>query len=165
MPCWLRWCASQRRGWDRRSTVSLRLVCCSGRACRRMRLISSSTRWCRTRPMARYYASPAARPHRRGPRKPVCGDRREPARVAGPSLHRGRADRAGGGFMGQSGTAVAGALGSGRSGRAALACARPNCDPARHASATSRGDQGSSCAHNSTYACQRVWSTGNEGRY
>ena len=23
MPCWLRWCASRRRSWDRRSTVSL----------------------------------------------------------------------------------------------------------------------------------------------
>ena len=31
-----------------RSTVSLRLVCFSGRACRRMRIICSSMRWCRT---------------------------------------------------------------------------------------------------------------------
>ena len=37
----------------RHSTVSLRLVCCSGRACRRMRPICSSMPWCRTRPMAR----------------------------------------------------------------------------------------------------------------
>ena len=57
MPCWLRWCASRRRSWDRRWTVSLRLVCCSGRACRRMRAICSSMRWCRTRPTARCCAS------------------------------------------------------------------------------------------------------------
>ena len=35
MPCWLRSCASRRGNWNRRSTVSLRLVCCSGKACRR----------------------------------------------------------------------------------------------------------------------------------
>ena len=32
MPCWLRWRASRRRSWDRRSIVSLRPDCCSGRA-------------------------------------------------------------------------------------------------------------------------------------
>ena len=42
---------------DRRSTVSLRLVCCSGRAFRRTRLICSSMRWCRTRPTAHCCAS------------------------------------------------------------------------------------------------------------
>ena len=45
----------------RRSTVSLRLVCCSGRACRRMRPTCSSMPWCRTRPMARCCASRDAR--------------------------------------------------------------------------------------------------------
>ena len=38
-----------------------RLVCCSGRACRRMRPICSSMPWCRTRPMARCCASRDAR--------------------------------------------------------------------------------------------------------
>ena len=52
-----------------------------------------------------------------------AGDRREPARAAGASLHRGRADREGRGPLGQGGTAVAGALGAGRSRRAAHACA------------------------------------------
>ena len=46
---------------NRRSTVSLRQVCCSGRACRRTRLICSSTRWCRMRPTARCCASRDAR--------------------------------------------------------------------------------------------------------
>ena len=45
----------------RRSTVLLRLVCCSGRACRRMRPICSSMRWCRTRLTARCCASRDAR--------------------------------------------------------------------------------------------------------
>ena len=40
---------------------SLLLVCCSGRACRRMRPTCSSTPWCRTRPMARCCASHDAR--------------------------------------------------------------------------------------------------------
>jgi predicted ATPase len=37
MRCWRRWCASPRRSWDRRSTVSFRQACCPGRACRRRR--------------------------------------------------------------------------------------------------------------------------------
>ena len=49
--------ASRRRNSNRRSTVSLRQVCCSGRVCRRMRLICSSTLWCRMQPMARCSAS------------------------------------------------------------------------------------------------------------
>ena len=53
--------ASRRQSSNRRSTVSSRPVCCSGRACRRTRLICSSTRWCRTRPMARCCASRDAR--------------------------------------------------------------------------------------------------------
>jgi class 3 adenylate cyclase len=47
--------------WHRRSTVSLRLGCCSGRACRRTRAICSSTPWCRTRLTERYCASQDAR--------------------------------------------------------------------------------------------------------
>ena len=38
---------------------------------------------------------------------------REPARVVGTSLHRGWADREGRGAVGQSGTAIVGALGAG----------------------------------------------------
>ena len=56
-----RWRASRKQSWDRHSTVWFTLVCCSGRACRRMRPICSSMRWCRTRPMARCYASLDAR--------------------------------------------------------------------------------------------------------
>ena len=58
-------------------------------------------------------ATRAPRPHRRNPRKPIRGNRREPARVAGTSLHRGWPDREGGRPVGQGGTAVAGALGAG----------------------------------------------------
>ena len=39
MLCWLRWRASRKRNSNRRLTVSLRQVCCSGRVCRRTRLI------------------------------------------------------------------------------------------------------------------------------
>ena len=56
-----RWCASPRRSWGRRSTVSFRQACCSGRACRRRRATCSSMPWCRTRPMARCCASRDAR--------------------------------------------------------------------------------------------------------
>ena len=55
-------------------------------------------------------ATRAARPHCRNSRKPVRGHRREPARVAGASLHAGRDDREGCGNVGQSGTALAGAI-------------------------------------------------------
>ena len=65
MPCWLRSCPSRRRSWDRRSTVSLRPVCCSGRACRRKRLTSSSMLWCRMPPMARCCVSRGAALHAR----------------------------------------------------------------------------------------------------
>ena len=50
-----------RRNSIRHSTVLLRLVCCSGRECRRTRLICSTTHLCRTRPMARCCASRDAR--------------------------------------------------------------------------------------------------------
>ena len=70
--------------------------------------------------------------------EPVRGDCREPARAAGASLHRGWADREGRGPVGQSGTAVAGALGAGRSRRAVHARARSDRDLARHARAASR---------------------------
>ena len=60
-------------------------------------------------------ATRASRPHRRNLRKPIHRDRREPAGAAGASLHRGWADREGSAPMGQGGTAVAGALGAGRS--------------------------------------------------
>ena len=58
---WLPWCANRKRRWRRRSIVSSPRDCCSGRACRRMRPICSSTLWCRTQPMARCCASRAAR--------------------------------------------------------------------------------------------------------
>ena len=44
-----------------RWTVLLRPVCCFGKAYRRIRVICSNMPWCRTRPMARCCASPAAR--------------------------------------------------------------------------------------------------------
>ena len=94
---------------NRRWTGSSTLVCCSGRACRRMRLIYSSTPWCRTRPMARCCASRDAHFMLASPKplKPIRGDCREPTRTARASLHRGRADREGRGSLGQGGTAVA----------------------------------------------------------
>ena len=58
-------------------------------------------------------ATRTSRSYRRNAGKPVRGDCREPARAAGASLHRGRADREGREPVGQGGTAVAGALGAG----------------------------------------------------
>jgi class 3 adenylate cyclase len=63
-------------------------------------------------------SSRASCPHRRNSRKPVHGDRREPAGAVGASLHRGRPHREGRAFVGHSGTAVTGAFGAGRSCRA-----------------------------------------------
>ena len=94
--CWLRWCTSRRRSWNRRSTVSLPPVCCSGRAYRRMRLICSSTPWYRMRPTARCCAKPRRALHARIAEtlgKPIRRDRREPAGTARASLHRGWPDR------------------------------------------------------------------------
>jgi hypothetical protein len=45
----------------RRWIVSFSPDCCSGRACPRIRVICSNTRWSRTRPMARYCGSRGAR--------------------------------------------------------------------------------------------------------
>ena len=63
---------------DRRSTVSLRQVCCSGRACRRTRPICSSTPWCRTRPTARCCASRDARFMLASPKRSKANSRRLP---------------------------------------------------------------------------------------
>ena len=64
--------------------------------------------------------------HRRNPRKSVRGDRREPARAVGASLHGGGADRESRGAVGQSRTAVGATLGAGRSRGTAQARARPD---------------------------------------
>jgi hypothetical protein len=76
MPCWRRWCASPRRSW--RSTVSFRLACCPGRACRRRRATCSSMPWCRTRPMAPCCASRDARFTRVSPKPLKAGSPRLP---------------------------------------------------------------------------------------
>ena len=62
----------------RHSTVSLRQVCYSGRACRRMRLICSNTHWCRTRPTARYFASRDARFMLVSPKRSRASSRKSP---------------------------------------------------------------------------------------
>ena len=72
----------------------------------------------------------ASRPYRRSTRKPIPRDRREPARTVGASLHRGWNDREGRGPLGQSRTAVAGALGPCRSRRTTHARTRPDSDVA-----------------------------------
>ena len=55
--CWLRSCASRRRGCKRRLTVLFRLVCCSGRVARRTRPTLSSMCWYGMRLTARCCAS------------------------------------------------------------------------------------------------------------
>ena len=84
----LRRLASPRRNSSRRSTASSTAVCCSGKACRRMRLICSSTLWCRMRPMARSCVSRDARCilHRWNAREPIRRDCREPTGAFGASL-------------------------------------------------------------------------------
>ena len=85
---------------DRRSTVSLPLVCCSGRARRRMRPICSSMPWCRTRPMARCCASRDARFTPASPKPSKANSRRSPRtsrncwRVTAPRPGRSRRLRA-----------------------------------------------------------------------
>ena len=107
--------ASRRQNSDLRSTVSLRQVCCSGRVCpaRDLSFQACSGAGRGLRHIAARAETRASRSHRRNSREPVRGDCREPAGVAGASLHRGWPDREGCGPVGQSGTAVAGALGAG----------------------------------------------------
>ena len=94
----------------------------------------------------------APRPHSRNAGEPVCRDSRASTRTARASLLRGRADREGGKPVGQSGTAIAGALGAGRSRGAAQPCPRPDRHLARHAGAASHADQAPGRADNAT-AC------------
>ena len=66
-------------------------------------------------------------------------------------------------MVGQSGTAVAGALGAGRSRRAIHARPRSDRDLARHPGAASRADQASGRAHHPAHPCQRLCRAGNQG--
>ena len=65
-------------------TVSLRPVCCSGKACRRTRPTCSSTPWCRTRRTARCCASRDARYTPVSPKPSKANSRR--SRRVGPRL-------------------------------------------------------------------------------
>jgi class 3 adenylate cyclase len=94
--------------------------------------------------------------YRRNARRPIRGYLRKSTGAFGASLHRGLADRESCGLVGQSGTAVAGALGPSRSRRATHTRACANCDLAHHARASSRTDQTSGRAHNAANPCQRV---------
>ena len=66
-------------------------------------------------------------------------------------------------LVGQGGTAVAGALGAGRSRRAANARPRPDCDLARHTGAASRADQAPGRAYKPAHAYQRLCRPGDQG--
>ena len=83
--------------------------------------------------------------------------------LLGASLHRGRPDREGRGLVGQSGTAVAGALGAGRSRRAAHARPRPDRGLARHSGVASRADQASGRARERSDARQGLCGARNQG--
>jgi hypothetical protein len=63
---------------DRRSTVSLLLGCCSGRAHRHTRSICSSMRWCRMRPTEPYCASRDARFTPASPKRLKANSQRSP---------------------------------------------------------------------------------------
>ena len=65
MRSWPSWRVCPTRSWRRRSTGSFSPGSCRGRARRRIRLISSSTPWCRTPLTARCCASPAGALHAR----------------------------------------------------------------------------------------------------
>src|SRR5580704_3821146 len=165
MHCWPRWHASPRRSWDRRSTVSCRLVCYPGRACRRRRATCSSMPWCRTRPMARCCASRDADFTPLSPKPSKASSPRLPkaSPTSCASLHRNRTDREGRGFMGQGGPAVTGALSAGRSRGPAHPRPRPNRDPARHGGAAPRADQASGRADHPTHPHQRLCCRRNQG--
>ena len=78
-------------------------------------------------------ATHASRPNRRDLRNPVQRDCRQPARIAGTSLHRSWLGRARRDPVGQNGTAVARTLGAGRGRRADHPGACSDRDIARHA--------------------------------
>jgi hypothetical protein len=86
-------------------------------------------------------ATRTACPHRRNHREGIHGNCGEPTGVIGATLDRRRPDRESRKPLGQSGAAVASAVGAGRSRRAAHAGPRPDGDLARHACSASRTDQ------------------------
>ena len=86
----------------------------------------------------------------------------EISRTGGTSLHRGGVDRESSGLVGQSGTAVTGALGTCRSRRATHACPRPDCGRALHSRVASRADQPPGRADNPAPSYQRVWCAGSQ---
>ncbi len=114
MRYWRRWQANPRCSSLRRSTGSLRRACCSAKACRRTQRTFQTTRWWGIPPTARCCASPAraARPDRRDPGESIPGYCGKPAGAAGAPFHCGGLDREGRKPLGQSGSAVAGALGA-----------------------------------------------------
>ena len=131
---------AQARGGvgDRRSTVSFRQACCSGRARRRRRATCSSTRWCKTRPMARCCASRDAR-FTLGSPKPLKANSPRSAESQPEVLARHCAeagnDRKSRSSLGEGRAAIGAALGFGRSGGAAQTRARPDQILTRHARA------------------------------
>ena len=131
----------------------VRRVCCSARACRRDATYLFKHALVQDAAYGTLLREPRRALHARIAEtleKQFARDRREPAGAAGASLHRGRPDRESRGLVGQGGTAVAGALGAGRSRGAARARARPDCDLAGHAGAAPRADQASG------RACERA---------
>ena len=90
-----------------RSSYSRRFAVQAGRTAARDLSVQARTRSGRSLwHAAARAATRAACPHRRNSGEPVRRYRREPARAAGASLHRSRADREGREPMGQSGTTV-----------------------------------------------------------
>ena len=96
-----------------------------------------------------------ARPYCSNPRKPILRNNRDPTGTAGASMHRCRADREGGGAVGQSRTAIIGALRGDRSGRTVHPRPRPSCVVAGNAGAAPRTDQASGGACERPVSCKR----------
>ena len=77
-----------RQGVPPHASLSVQARTCAGRGLRHVTARAATRASC---------------PHRRNTRKPVRGDRREPAGVVGASLHRGRPDRESRGLWGKAG--------------------------------------------------------------
>ena len=159
---------ARKRSWNssRRSTVSLRQVCCSGRACRRMRLICSSTRLVQDAAYGTLLREPRRALHARIAETLESQfaeiAENQPELLARHCTEAGLIEKAAGlwGKAGQRSLERSALVEAAEQLTRALA---QIASLARYACAAPRADQASGRAHNSTHPRQRICGAGNQG--
>ena len=159
MRCWPSWRACPNRNWGRRSTGSFS----PGSLSRQGAPPDATYLFKHALVQDAAYGTLLREPRRalhariaEGLEGSIPRRRGEPAGAVGASLHRGGADREGGGPLGQGGTAIAGALGALGGRGAADPRAGPDCRVARHAGLAPRADQASGRARERAHALKRI---------